>query len=129
MAGVFVGCWVMSWDIEPVDPDRRGPLPDSVSLRDGVVFGTGERLVSPATHPAGRQAVGGGPDPWETRYRLNRWWVEEDSLRLRFSDGAADEWLVWLGERGEELVGRGATGRRGGPVARVRAAPIECDVG
>ncbi|HUF76649.1 MAG TPA: hypothetical protein VMM35_10240, partial [Longimicrobiales bacterium] len=109
---------------------RAAALPDSVSLRDGIVFGTGERLVSPATHPAGREASGPvGGASWEARYRINRWWVEGDSLRLRFSDGARDEWLLWLGEEGEGLVGRGSRGRRAGPEARVRAIPIGCELG
>ena len=105
-------------------------MPDSILLRGGVVFGTRERLVNPATHPSGRQAGtttnDGGPEPWETRFRVNRWWVEDDSVRIKFS-GQARDWNVALGLSEEGLGGQATHGDENG--ASVSARRISCAIG
>jgi len=129
MAPLVVGCWALTWR---TDGAVSGAEPDSIRLREGAVFGTGERLVSPATHPSGRELVSGsaGARPWESRFRVNRWWIEGDELSLRFSDGAEDEWRVRLEVEGDGL--RGAASREGSSNgtprrAEVSAARIACD--
>ncbi len=133
LAGLFVGCWALTWELEGgVSAAPLALVPDSVLLRDAVVFGTRERQVSPATHPSGRERVEGstGPPPWETLYRVNRWWVEGESLQLRFSDGSREEWEVELGLEGDRLAGRAertSEGRRdAAPRALVRGSRIGC---
>jgi len=120
-AALVVGCWSLDWGGGPGrGPDGLAVLPDSVRLRDQVVFATRERQITPATHPDGRGVVGGREPAWETRYLLNRWWIEEDLLQVRFSDGEDDEWRVALTIESEDLSG----------VARYegdRPAPTESD--
>jgi len=136
-SGLYVGCWAMTWSLRGAAPGDGAPeLPDSISLRTGAVFGTTERLVSPATHPTARvRADGavGGAAPWESVYRLNRWWVEDEALHLRFSDGGEDAWLVRLREADGVLEGEGWRAARAEPGERpgasVRAARIGCDFG
>lgn len=132
IAALVVGCWNLSWDPGPGGSAARvGTLPDSVRLREEVVFGTRERLVSPATHPAGRAQNDAAVPPWEARFVVNRWWVDDDSLRVRFYDGERDEWNVTLGIDPGELLGSARYHSDpepgGGPVqAGVRAARIDC---
>jgi hypothetical protein len=69
--------------------------------------------------------------PWEAHFVLNRWWIEDGELRIRFSDGVAEEWDVALGIDREDLVGSAlyAADRepRGGPIqASLEAARIAC---
>lgn len=131
-AALVVGCWALRWSVDAGSPPSSGESPDSIRLRDEVVFGTRERQVTPATHPSGRTANGSEPPPWEARYVVNRWWVEDGSLRIRFWDGERSEWNVALGIDRNDLVG---TGRfeadpepPGGPVrAGLRASRIDCD--
>ena len=82
----------------------RATLPDSVRFRDEVVFGTRERIVAPATHPSGRSA-GAEETPWESRLVVNRWWIEDGALAVRFSDEDEEEWSLRLAFRGEHLEG------------------------
>lgn len=105
-AALVVGCWLLEWNVSVTWAGLAGgELPDSVRLRDEVVFATRERLVAPATHPNGRAPTGTGEVPWEARYVLNRWWIEDDALRIRFSDGERQEWSVVLDIDSRELVG------------------------
>jgi hypothetical protein len=132
-AALVVGCWSLGWQIEPASAARSaGELPDSVRLRNEVVFATRERLVVPATHPTGRVGAGDDARPWEARFVLNRWWIEEDALRLRFSDGVQDTWQVGLAVDADELVGRAryegeASAGETPKAADVRAARIDCE--
>lgn len=132
-AALVVGCWSLSWRVEPATAARSaGQLPDSVRLRNEVVFGTRERLIVPATHPTGRDGVGDEQRPWESRFVLNRWWIEEDALRLRFSDGERDAWQVGLAVDADELAGRAryegeASAGETPSAAEVRAARIDCE--
>jgi len=110
-----------------------GEVPDSVRLRDEVVFGTPDRLVTPATQPAGRVPKGGAPAPWESRFVVNRWRVDDGALRMRFWDGEKDEWEVALGVDSNELVGaarlRVDPEPPGGSVqAGLRGYRIDCDL-
>lgn len=129
-AALVVGCWVLTWDTGP-EASALGQMPDSLRMRDEVVFGTRERLVTPVTHPSGR-AGGTGEAPWEARFVLNRWWIEDDALRVRFSDGEREEWNVTLGVDTEELVGTARYQADPRPPddpvqAGIRAGRIPCD--
>lgn len=105
-AALVVGCWFLQWGTGPGgDVADATELPDSVRLRDEVVFGSPERLVTPATHPRGRAATDGGVRPWEASYLLNRWWIDDALLRLRFSDGEREEWRAVLTVESDELTG------------------------
>jgi len=126
-AALVVGCWYLRWEGGPFGAGApAGEAPDSVRLRDEVVFGTRERLVAPATHPTGRSADGRGVLPWEARFVLNRWWIEDGALRLRFSDGEREEWEATLGVTADELVGV-VTFREDAAGAGLTARRIECD--
>ncbi|MDH3207687.1 MAG: hypothetical protein OEO79_13880 [Gemmatimonadota bacterium] len=93
------------------------------------MFGTRERLVAPATHPNGRADGGAGEQSWEARFVVNRWWIEDDALQVRFSDGERAEWNVTLGVDTEEFVGNARYRRDPGGLgqAGVRATRIPCD--
>jgi len=104
-AALVVGCWRLEWAMDTAVRRTVGEVPDSIRLRDEVVFGTRERLLSPATQPTGRSAAGVGPTPWEARYVVNRWWIEDSALRLRFWNGERDEWDATLEADSNELVG------------------------
>jgi len=110
-----------------------GEAPDSVRLRDEVVFGTSDRLVTPATQPVGRGPTGGGPTTWESRFVVNRWRIDGGVLRIRFWDGEKDEWNAALGVDSNELVGAARLevdpDPPGGAVqAGVRGHRIDCDL-
>jgi hypothetical protein len=122
VAALVVGCWHLRW--APDAPSREAvESPDSVRLRDEVVFGTRERLLAPATHPLGRRSTSGEDEPWEAHFVLNRWWVQDGSLRLRFSTGEGEEWNATLGLDPERITGvaTGAPGR-----STVSGQRIEC---
>lgn len=110
---------------------RLATEPDSIRLREGAVFGSGERLVTPATHPSGREPAPGASElPWESRYRLNRWWVEDGRLAIRFAEGDREVWIVRLQLEGNGLEGEAAheqapSGERERQ-AEVRASRIAC---
>jgi hypothetical protein len=105
-AALVVGCWLLEWDLAlSATGQAAAEVPDSVRLREEVVFATRERLVIPATHPNGRGATGTGEMPWEARYVLNRWWIEDDALRIRFSDGEREAWDVMLSIDRGDLTG------------------------
>jgi hypothetical protein len=108
-----------------------GEVPDSVRLRDEVVFGTPDRPVTPATRPEGRTPSSGASVPWESRFVVNRWRVDDGALLIRFWNGEADEWDVTLGVDSEELVGAARLAvdpePRGGPIrAGLRGRRIDC---
>lgn len=132
-AALVVGCWLLEWNVSlPEVGLAGGELPDSVRLRDEVVFATRERLVTPATHPTGRAQTETGEAPWEARYVLNRWWIEDDALRIRFSDGERAEWSVVLGIDSRELGGSARYRADSAPPgatlqAGLRAVTIPCD--
>lgn len=125
---ILSGCWALTWQAEG---DRLAAEPDSIRLREGAVFGSGERLVTPATHPSGREPAPGTSEiPWESRYRLNRWWVEDGRLAIRFAEGERDVWILRLRLEGDGLQGdasheRTPSGERGRQ-AEVRASRIAC---
>jgi len=128
-AALVVGCWSLDWALG--SEETGGSVPDSVRFRDEVVFGTRERLVTPATHPSGRSASGASVPPWESRFVLNRWWIEDDALRIRFSDGEGQEWLAALSVDREDLAGAARyeasrPGPAGPVVADVRGRRITC---
>ncbi len=132
VSALVVGCWSLEWTVDG-RPDPRGAelTPDSVSLRAGATFGSRERIVSPATRPEGRSrpSLAGGPRPWETRFRVNRWWTEGEALTMRFSDGERAEWLVSLDYASDGLSGEASYRDRGDgstAEARVRGARISC---
>lgn len=130
-AALVVGCWGLEWSVYGFPPSATGELPDSIRLRDEVVFGTRERLLSPATYPTGRSASGAGPEPWEARFVVNRWWIEDGALRLRFSDGEQDALNATLSVDSNDPVGSGRLRSDpdppGGDVqAGVRASRIDC---
>lgn len=105
-AALVVGCWFFEWSEGPRGAaSMTGALPDSVRFRDEVVFATRDRLVAPATHPTGRTVVAGSEVPWEAHFVVNRWWIEDDALQIRFWDGEREEWNVTLGINAGELVG------------------------
>ena len=131
-AALVVGCWRLDWAVDAASRAVAGEVPDSVRLRDEIVFGTPDRLVTPATHPAGRTATRGARAPWESRFVVNRWRVEDGVLRLRFWDGEEDEWDVALGVDSNALVGaarlRVDPEPRSGPVqAGLRGQRINCE--
>jgi len=130
-AALVVGCWLFDWGGASGAPSVAGQLPDSVRFRDEVVFATRERLVAPATHPTGRGAVAGGEVPWEAHFVLNRWWIEDDALQIRFWDGESEEWNVTMGVSAGTLQGaarfRAEPDPPGDPVQLgLMAVPIPC---
>jgi hypothetical protein len=135
-AALVVGCWELTWRVERASTtavDRPMPaMPDSIRLREEVVFGSPERLVAPATHPLGRRSDGSGEVPWEARLVVNRWWMEGDSLRIRFSDGGDEEWSAALGTSRAGITGTGhhasdPTPAGGATRADVTGRRIACD--
>jgi len=132
-AALVVGCWRLAWAIDTAARAGVGETPDSVRLRDEVVFGTQERRVTPATQPAGRAMSVRGEVPWESRFVVNSWQVDDGVLRIRFWDGESDEWDVALGVDSNELVGAARLKvdpeTPGGPVqAGLRGYRIDCDL-
>lgn len=132
-AALVVGCWRLDWALDAGSRAAVGEVPDSIRLRDEVVFGTRERLLSPATQPTGRSATAGGVQPWEARFVVNRWWIEDGTLRLRFWNGEREEWNATLSVDSEELVGAGRLTADpdppGGQVqAGLRASKIGCEL-
>jgi hypothetical protein len=112
--------------------DGRAVLPDSIRLRDQVVFATPERQITPATHPDGRRATDDDQTPWEALYRVNRWWIENDLLQMRFSDGEDETWRVAVTIDSDGLSG--VARHEGGDAspspsreAGVRASRIPCE--
>jgi hypothetical protein len=102
-----------------------------VRLRDETVFGTRERLVAPATQPSGRSLDWREGPSWEAQYVLNRWWIEDGELRIRFSDGEGTEWNVAFAVDPQELLGvarhSGDPEPPDGPLrSAVRAARFSC---
>ena len=131
-AALVVGCWRVEWSMSATGP-AVGEAPDSVRLRDEIVFGTPDRLVTPATQPEGRTPTRGGPTPWEARFVVNRWRIDDGVLRIRFWDGEDDEWEAALGVDSDELVGSARLtvdpDPPGGPIrAGLRAHRIACDL-
>lgn len=132
-AALVVGCWQLDWEMDAAARRTSGEAPDSVRLRDEVVFGTTDRVVTPATQPGGRAPTAGGPTPWESRFVVNRWRVDDGVLRIRFWDGEKDAWDVSLGVDSNELVGaarlRVDPEPPGGPIqAGLRGHRIDCDL-
>jgi hypothetical protein len=133
VSALVVGCWAMSWDLES-GVGVTGPelTPDSVLLRGGAVFGSRERILSPATHPEGRTPRAGSRLPWEVRFRVNRWWTDGDTVVMSFSDGEKQEWRVSLDYSEGGLAGRAEYSDMAGHenvLASVRGARIPCAVG
>jgi hypothetical protein len=132
-AALVVGCWRLEWAMDAAARASVGEAPDSVRLRDEVVFGTTDRLVTPATQPGGRAPAVGGDMPWESRFVVNRWRVDDGVLLIRFWDGEKDAWEVSLGVDSNELLGAGRLRvdpePPGGPVqAGLRGHRIDCDL-
>jgi hypothetical protein len=131
-AALVVGCWTLDWGGGVGRaPDGTGVLPDSIRLRDEAVFATPERLVTPATHPTGRRAVDGGDTPWEMLYLLNRWWIDDEMLRLRFTDGERERWDVVMAVKAGQLTGAARYEGEAGPAGGrqdlgVGARRIDC---
>ena len=128
LSALVLGCWAMTWSLDGPIPDAGLELtPDSVLLRGGVVFGSRERILSPAT----RLPSPGAAEPWESHFRVNRWWTDDDAVVMSFADGTGEEWNVSLSYSGDVLGGEARYSKSGSPAdgtrATVRGERIECE--
>jgi hypothetical protein len=130
-----VGCWELTWgNVAQPSGSGRMAMPDSVSLDAPPLFGARGRRVSPATRPDGRGFDRPLPPPeamtWEQRYRVNRWWVDEEVVEVVFSEEERTFWSLRLRLNDGVLSGPASYYERTGPertlLASVDARRFAC---